>query len=89
MTTPSQPYPAPETMTCVELVELVTEYLDGALDDAERLRLERHLAGCGGCRAYVEQFKATIAAVGRPEPGSVPKDVLARIVAAYREFRKG
>ncbi len=54
-------YPDPDALDCIELVELVTEYLDGALEPAERDRLERHLAACDGCTAYVAQFRATIA----------------------------
>jgi anti-sigma factor RsiW len=48
-------------MTCQELVELVTDYLEGALppDDAERF--EAHVASCEGCETYVEQMKSTIA----------------------------
>jgi len=44
-------------MTCRELVELVTEYFEGALDEAERERFEEHLAACPGCEHYVEQMR--------------------------------
>lgn len=52
-------------MKCKELVELVTEYLEGTLAAAERQAMDRHLAGCGGCRAYLEQMRKTIATMGR------------------------
>lgn len=85
----ADPYPDPDALACIELVELVTEYLDGALETSKRARLEAHLASCAGCTAYVEQVRATIAIAGRLEPDAVPPDALDRIVAAYREFRSG
>ena len=53
-----------EEMTCRELVEIVTDYLEGALSDRIRLRLEAHLAGCPHCRLYLTQMRLTIAALG-------------------------
>jgi anti-sigma factor RsiW len=64
-------------MTCQELVELVTDYFDGALDAATRAEFDAHLAVCPGCVTYLEQMRTTIrlthdGARGgppRPEPG--------------------
>jgi anti-sigma factor RsiW len=50
----------PHDMACQELVEVLTEYLDGALGAHDRARLDAHLAICDDCQAYVEQFKTTI-----------------------------
>ena len=50
-----------QDMMCQELVEALTEYLDGMLDAHDRARLEAHLAVCAGCRAYLAQLQATIA----------------------------
>ena len=47
-------------LTCQELVELLTDYLDGALPAGERARLEAHLAECEACDAYLAQFRTTI-----------------------------
>ena len=47
-------------MTCKELVELVTDYLEGVLGRGERRRFEAHLAACEGCAAYFEQIRRTI-----------------------------
>jgi anti-sigma factor RsiW len=47
-------------VTCQELVELVTDYLDGALDDARRDQFEAHLNGCPACEQYVEQLRVTL-----------------------------
>jgi len=54
-----------DDMACRELVELVTEYLEGTLPAEERARFEAHLAGCRHCRAYLEQMRQTIAILGR------------------------
>jgi anti-sigma factor RsiW len=66
MTTP------PQELTCQELVELVTEYLEQTLPPAERTRFEAHLAGCRGCRTYVEQMRQTIQALGTLTEESLP-----------------
>ena len=50
----------PHDMACQELVEVLTEYLDGALGAHDRARLEAHLAVCDDCQAYLDQFKTTI-----------------------------
>ncbi len=52
-------------LTCRELVELVTEYLEGTLPEPERLRFDAHLAECPYCQTYLEQMRQTIAPVGR------------------------
>jgi predicted anti-sigma-YlaC factor YlaD len=51
-------------MTCQELVELVTDYLEGALTHEDAARFEEHLAVCPGCETYLEQVRATIAVSG-------------------------
>ena len=74
-------------LTCQELVELVTDYLEDALAPAERARFEAHLAGCPGCTRYVEQIRATIAVAGRtPELEDRPE--MAQLLAAFRDWRR-
>jgi anti-sigma factor RsiW len=51
-------------LTCIEMVELVTDYLDGALPWRERRRFERHLRGCPNCPKYVEQIRLTARLAG-------------------------
>jgi anti-sigma factor RsiW len=60
-----EPLPSPE-LTCQELVELVTEYLDDALAPPTRQAFEAHLAECTGCQYYVHQIEQTIRVIGRP-----------------------
>ncbi len=52
-------------LTCREMVELVSDYLEGALTDHDRARFEQHLVLCDGCTAYLDQMRRTIALVGR------------------------
>jgi anti-sigma factor RsiW len=54
-----------EHLTCREFVEVLTDYLEGALDPAERAEIERHIVICRGCTNYVEQFRSTIDLLGR------------------------
>ena len=54
-----------EHLTCRELVEILTDYLEGALEPDERAEIERHLVICRGCQNYVEQFRSTIDLLGR------------------------
>jgi len=53
-----------ESLSCQELVEVVTDYLEGALDPADRLRFDRHIEGCGGCTEYLEQLRRVIELTG-------------------------
>ena len=53
-----------DQLSCQELVELVTEYLDDALPPADRARFEAHIADCDGCTSYLEQIRVTIACTG-------------------------
>jgi anti-sigma factor RsiW len=53
-----------DELVCQQVVELVTDYLDGALSRSDRRRFERHLKGCPNCSRYLEQMRATIAATG-------------------------
>ena len=54
-----------EQMTCKELVELVTEYIEGTLPEDVRIRVESHLTGCDGCTNYLEQMRQTIRLTGQ------------------------
>lgn len=77
---------APREMTCRELVEQVTDYLEERMAPADRARFEEHLAVCPGCQAYLEQLRVTIAALGRlPEEqlGGAARDDL---LAAFRDW---
>jgi anti-sigma factor RsiW len=74
-------------MACIELVELVTDYLDGALDEDTRRRFKAHLALCDGCDRYLEQFRRTTAALGELPSDSLPSSVRDRLLATFRDWR--
>ncbi|TCC18746.1 anti-sigma factor family protein [Kribbella speibonae] len=73
-------------MTCAEVVELVTAYLDGTLDPETEQRFVEHLALCDGCEIYVEQIRRTAAEVGRVEPEDLAAETRDRLLAAFRSF---
>ena len=74
---------------CREAVELLSDYLDGALSRRVRRRLERHLADCDACGAYLDQLRATIAASGKVTPEDLAPETLEGLVALYRQFQLG
>jgi anti-sigma factor RsiW len=73
-------------LTCAQLVELVSDYLGGALTPADEARVEAHLAGCAGCSIYLEQLSATIELTGRLRPDDVPEDAAKALLAAFRDW---
>jgi anti-sigma factor RsiW len=75
-------------LTCRELVELVADYLEGALTPAERARFERHIAACRGCRAYLEQMRLTAATLGRLTEEQVAPEAEAALVRAFRGWKR-
>ena len=77
-----------QPITCQEVVELVTDYLEGAMAPEEVARFEHHLSLCEGCVFYVEQIRMTIEAVGRIGAEDVPPDVRDDLVAAFRDFKR-
>ena len=79
--------PLPE-LPCQDLVEVVTDYLDGALSDVDHRRFEEHLAICEPCVAYVEQIRLTIAATGRAgvQGEALPADLREGIRDAFRDW---
>ncbi len=74
-------------LVCREAVELMSDYLEGELSRRDRRRLERHLAGCDACDAYLEQLRAVISASGRVEPDDLAPEVLEGLTELYRRFR--
>ena len=73
---------------CVEVVELVTDYLEGALEPTLRERFAAHLALCDGCATYLEQMRGTLRALGHVPLDSLSDDAQAHLVAAFRTCRR-
>jgi anti-sigma factor RsiW len=74
-------------MPCQELVEVLTEYLDGVLGERDRLRLEAHLEECDACMAYLEQFRMVIASAGRIESEQISPELETGLLNAFRDLR--
>jgi anti-sigma factor RsiW len=75
-------------MACSELVELVTEFLEGRLSARDRERFEVHLASCEACRTYLEQFRATIHALGRLPEESLSAEARDALMRAFRGWSR-
>jgi anti-sigma factor RsiW len=80
------------TITCQEIVELMTEYVEGALSAADRHLFERHLVQCPPCRDYLQQLRATVVRAGSlaitetaPE---LPASTEAALLSAFRNFQR-
>lgn len=73
-------------MACIEVVEVITDYLEGTMPARKRRLLEEHLTGCDGCTAYLEQMRETISLTGRLEPEDVPPELEELLLAAFRDW---
>jgi anti-sigma factor RsiW len=73
--------------TCQELVELVTDYFEGALPDPERTRFEQHLAGCDGCTTYIEQLRQTIRALGKLTEDKISPEAQQQLLQVFRDWK--
>jgi len=77
-----------EELSCQELVELVTDYLEGALPDELRDRFDAHIAHCSGCQTYLEQMRATIRVTGALTPESLSPEAESTLLEAFRGWRQ-
>jgi anti-sigma factor RsiW len=67
----------------------MSDYIDGALPERDRARLEDHLAECPHCDEYLAQLRSTIEALGRAEPDQLSDEALDELVELYRQWRCG
>jgi anti-sigma factor RsiW len=74
-------------LACIDEVELITEYLEGALPDAERRRLEEHLELCHGCTEYLEQMRTVAGSLGGLREAEVPPALRDAVIATFRRGR--
>jgi anti-sigma factor RsiW len=74
-------------LVCQQVVELVTDYLEGALPRAERRRFERHLPACPHCTEYLAQMRVTIALAGRITPADLTPQMRAEFTELYRRWQ--
>ncbi len=80
---------AAELLSCQELVELVTDYLENKLSALDRELFDAHIAVCPGCTTYVEQMRQTVRAVGSLAVDPVPDETLNDLVGLFRGWRDG
>ncbi|HEX4719793.1 MAG TPA: zf-HC2 domain-containing protein [Thermoleophilaceae bacterium] len=74
-------------MTCKAFVELVTDYFDGALSEADAMRFEQHIDECIWCERYLDQMRMTIETVGRIDE-AIPPHARDALLDAFREWRR-
>lgn len=74
-------------LTCRELVELVTDYLDGALSEVDRARFEEHLAVCEACVHYFGQIRRTVRLLGRLHESDLSPAARDELLAAFRTWK--
>jgi anti-sigma factor RsiW len=77
-----------DDLACTEEVELITDYLEGALPDADRRRLETHLQTCSGCTEYLEQMRTVAGSLGGLREESIPPEMRESLIASFRALRK-
>jgi hypothetical protein len=75
-------------ISCQEVVELVTGYLERALPAEEMTLFEQHLNFCEGCIVYVEQIRATAETVGRVTEEDLPPETREALLTAFREWKR-
>lgn len=81
--------PEPASLTCKELVEIVTDYLEGALSPRDRARFESHLEVCPGCRYYLDQIRQTIRLSGALQEESISPEAQRELLQAFRNWKHG
>ena len=77
-----------DELVCQQVVELVSDYLEGALSRRDRRRFERHIRGCPNCTAYLEQMRVTIAETGRLTPEDLSPEARDEFTELFRTWRR-
>lgn len=77
-----------DELVCKELVELITEYLEGTLPDADRQRFDHHLLSCDGCTSYVAQMRQTLLTLGQLTEEAIPEPVQNELLVLFRDWKR-
>ena len=80
--------PISAELTCQELVELVTEYFEGAMSPAEKARFDKHLEKCDWCKIYLDQMRLTIQTLGKLTEESIPPRAREELLLTFRSWKK-
>ena len=78
-----------QPVTCRQVVDLVTEYLEGGLEADERLAFERHVAVCPPCRGYLGQLRVIVRGARTLDEEDVPEHLRENLLDAFRDWRAG
>lgn len=76
-------------LTCREVTELVTDYLEGRMRLGQRVRVQLHLGMCSRCRAYLRQMRVTIRTLGKMPDEEIPADVRDELLERFRAINRG
>jgi predicted anti-sigma-YlaC factor YlaD len=76
-------------LTCKEVVEIVTDYLEGVMSAEDRARFDAHLSVCEGCTRYLQQMRETIRLTGMLTEEQVPEEHKQRLLEAFRGWKSG
>jgi anti-sigma factor RsiW len=74
-------------LACKELVEVITDYLEGTLPERDRARFDQHLMTCPGCREYVEEMRTTLRLAGRLTVESISPRTRDELLRAFRRMK--
>jgi hypothetical protein len=77
-----------EHISCQEVVELVSDYLEQGLPADEATLFEQHINFCDGCDWYLDQMRTTITTVGRITEEEVPQETRDKLLTAFREWKR-
>jgi predicted anti-sigma-YlaC factor YlaD len=78
-----------DELTCREVVEIVTDYFEGALSPEDHVRFDAHLSGCDGCTSYLDQMRETIRLTGMLTEDQIPEAQRERLRLAFRDWKNG
>jgi len=76
-------------LSCREMVELITDYLEGVLSEGERLNFEGHLEGCRGCTGYLGQVRQMIQITGILTEESLSEEAKLELLTVFRDWKSG
>lgn len=77
-----------DELSCAELVELVTDYLEGALGERDRERFEEHLSFCGYCQTYLDQVRTTVRVTGQLSENDLDPQMAERLLDAFHGWKR-
>jgi predicted anti-sigma-YlaC factor YlaD len=74
-------------LTCRQMTDLVTDYLERRMPWTDRARFQMHLGMCSHCRRYLKQMKLSVRTLGMLQPESVPSHVMDELLTRFRDWK--